>query len=376
MMKVFQEQNDIIFLISGRPLPAMLDMAFYSTNHNKKVLVILLERGEDDLRIDKSIINFELITITVPYKTVDLKRIISIPAIYKKIKHIIQSTLKPGGIIFTASYDLLLFAYFIAGTKRYKIRHQVRDLHALQLSDSAKARFFIALEKSLLKRVEKLVVSSPEFGDKYYKKIFSREIVLLENLPAKNVWDNFKKEKSSFFSIGFIGILRYKPSLYQLVDAVEELNGKGIEMKVLFAGGGNSRDLKEKIKVENLFEIQGPYEYAKDIKDLYRALDLIYAVYDNKDRNCQLAMPNKFYESIITGIPILVASGTFIGKMVEQLGIGATVSTGDKDALITLLSNTEQPGSWYQRALKNLTEIDITPYYEAYEKAMKRSVLF
>ena len=86
-------------------------------------------------------------------------------------------------------------------------------------------------------------------------------------------------------------------------------------------------------------------------------------------------MPNKFYESIISRIPIMVASGTFVGREVERLGIGILVKSGDVINLEVLLSEVNNPNSWYEQALKALHSIDPETYYLAYYEAIKSSVL-
>jgi glycosyltransferase involved in cell wall biosynthesis len=367
---------DIIFLITGKPLPAMLDMAFYATNFGKKAAMMVLERNEEDLKLDTSLVNYEIITIFVSYKSVDLRRFTSIPSIYRKLKSGITNRLKPSGIIVTGSYDLLVFAQVLNRGKKYKIRHQVRDLHVLQLSGTFMSRIFVKFEKYLLKNVESVLVSSEAFADSYYKKIFKGDVILLDNTPSKNTWTGFnKKQLSKTLVIGFIGIIRYKISLNQLIDAVENLLLQGYSIKVIFAGGGKIDDLKSKLKFKDNFEFFGPYEYSKDIKNLYSKIDLIYAVYDSFDPNCQLAMPNKFYESIISKIPLLVASNTFVGKEVMRVGIGRTVLSGNVSDLEILLKEACENQGWFREASINLLSVDPEFYYDQYVRAMKSSVL-
>lgn len=369
------KEYDIIFLITGKPLPAMLDMAFFSQKAGQRTLMVVLERGIDDLKVDKALIDYDYININVPYKQVDLKRLFSLPSVYRKLRSLVRSHLKSNGILYTSSYDLLLFGRMIAAGKNYRIRHQVRDLHHLQLGTNLKSKAFRSLETFLLKKVECIVVSSSGFIDKYYGDIYEGKKILLENTPSASTWESFRRERDeSVFRIGYIGIIRYKKSLYQLIDAVQSLASEGIRIKVRFAGGGNTEDIRQRITRPELFEFEGSYEYTKDIKRLYKDLDLIYAVYDSYDLNCQVAMPNKFYEAIISKIPIVVAKNTFLEKEVKRVGIGEAVLSEDVESLKSLLSDAVEFKGWYKQSLDNLNRADANEYFAAYEHAMHESI--
>ncbi len=368
---------DIVFLYSGNPLPAMLDMAYYAHNSGLKVGTIILERGRGDLILDSSLVNYELKVINVNYKSVSLSRFMSVPLMYAKLNSYIKNNLKRGGIVIPGSYDLLVYIYLIKLTSNFFIYYQVRDLHALQFGKGILPSIIRRFEKLMLKKVDKILVSSTGFIDHYFKKIYNGNIVLIENIPSREVWGNFKFTKSNLFTIriGFIGIIRYKESLFQLIEAVEELNIQGYSFEVFFAGGGDTSDLKQKIKQKEKFIFQGAYEYAKEIIELYNKIDLIYSVYDGNDFNCKVAMPNKFYESIITKKPILVASNTFLASKVEEYGIGANVISGDKCILVEKLKQINQENSWFKNAQSNLLKLESEDLFKSYEISLKEAIL-
>ena len=128
-----------------------------------------------------------------------------------------------------------------------------------------------------LKLVDVLITSSQGFMDSYYTKLFSGKVILLENVPPLEIWNGFikKTKNNDEIIIGFIGILRYKKSIFALIDAVEALREKGKNVKVLFAGGSMGDDLKEiksKITLKDGFIFSGPYKYSSDIQDLYKKI--------------------------------------------------------------------------------------------------------
>jgi len=368
---------DIVFLYSGNPLPAMLDMALYANNKGLKVGSIILERGRGDLILDSSLVNYNLKIINVNYKSVSLERFISLPLMYFKLFKYIRANLKKDGIVIPGSYDLLFYSYLIKLSVDFSIYYQVRDLHSLQFGKGFLPPIIRGIEKLMLKQVKKILVSSPGFIDYYYKKIYDGNFVLVENIPSNNVWKSYKYSNSirTNIRIGFIGIIRYKDSLFQLIEAVEELNNEGYSFEVLFAGGGDTSDLQQKIKLKDSFIFNGPYEYAKDIVELYSKIDLIYSVYDGTDFNCMVAMPNKYYESIITKKPILVASNTFLASRVQNVGIGAEVISGDKYSLMEKLKQIDQPNSWFYNAQNNLLKLNADDLFKSYEYSLNEALL-
>lgn len=363
---------DVLFVYSGNPLPAMLDMVNYAHKAGLMVGAIILERGRGDLILDSSLVNYELKIINVNYTSVNLSRVTSFPSTLVKIFKYIKSNLKDGGIIIPGSYDLLVYTYLINFRLNFKIFYQVRDLHLLQFGKGLLPSFIRFFEKLMLKKVELILVSSPGFIDYYFKNIYNGNSILIENIPAKEVWDNYKISNSNYntIRIGFIGIIRYKESLFQLIEAVEELNNQGYPFEVLFAGGGCTYDLEQKIKQKDKFLFKGAYEYAKDIVELYSNIDLIYSVYDGNDFNCKVALPNKLYESIITKKPIIVASNTFLANKVENYGIGTNVISGDKYSLIDKLQQIYQEKNWFITARNTLLTIDSNDLFKSYENSL------
>ena len=80
---------------------------------------------------------------------------------------------------------------------------------------------------------------------------------------------------------------------------------------------------------------------------------MLYAVYDASNPNVKIALPNKLYESVYCEIPIIVAKGTYLAEIVNQWGVGVSVSHNDpfdlEEQLKQLIYNTEK----YERITEN-----------------------
>ena len=86
-------------------------------------------------------------------------------------------------------------------------------------------------------------------------------------------------------------------------------------------------------------------------------------------------MPNKFYESIITKKPILVASDTLLADEVEKHGIGSSVNSGSKLSLIEKLRLIKVENEWFETAKKNLGAYNSAHLFESYEDSLKEVFL-
>ncbi len=352
----------------------MLDMARYAKAEGLNPLMIILEMDVDDLRIDYDLVDFDIKIINVSYKYISWKRLMHFPKTSKQIYRLIKSGLAENGIVMSATYDLLAIAYLSSVFIKFRIKHQVRDLVKLQMGTGFLSWVIRYLEKFMLRRVELIAVSSDEFYHSYYKKLYKGEYVLTENVPPSDVWEGFTKDKSKVFTIGYIGIVRYKEPLYELIRTTERLFEEGYNVKVHFAGGGVVDDLKALINQDHLFKFSGSFEYSKDIKRLYADVDLIFAVYDAQDLNCQVAMPTKYYESITARIPILVSSNTYIGRVVEEQRTGSSVDLKMPDNMYDLLLDAINNRGWYKEAQDNLDRFNIKELYRAYLNALAKCI--
>lgn len=362
-----------ILFYSGNPLPAMLEVGFEARKRGCDVDLILIDRMENDLRVDEALVNYPVQRIISPHNGVNFMRLFDFVRVLPKMLWALKRLSQKESIVITSSFDTLFVAKLFSRFFDIRIRHQVRDLHAIQLGSGLAAWALKGLERWLLKSVEMLIYSAPSFFDEYYGDIFEGQTVLLENLPQESAWRSFNSSRLSGnkLRIGYIGIIRYMSPLANLIDAVDHLRSKGFDCSTLFAGGGNSEPLKRHAGNRDGIYFNGPFEYTSQVADLHRDVDLIFAVYDRFDRNCQIAMPTKFYESLITRIPIVVSKDTYVGRVVEQMGIGVAVDGESVDELIAVLGAVFDKGSWYSNAKLKLEGLNIDRWYQSYRNSLE-----
>ncbi len=117
------------------------------------------------------------------------------------------------------------------------------------------------------------------------------------------------------------------------------------DLHFVFAGEGRYRALAERYAKEGgsfLYKGRIPYAEVLEIESRSRVLS---AVYSPAKRNHRLCAPNKFYEALALGRPVIVCRGTGIDRIVEEKGIGAVIhyDAGEfYEALYSLLSDQKK----------------------------------
>ena len=262
-------------------------------------------------------------------------------------------------VIYAEGLDTLLIACEYKKRRKVRIFFEVADLRENFIKKPASIieNIFTAIllrqEKKAFKDVEYLIITSPKFYDCHYKRLIDEEHTLyIPNLPELSIFKSYKKKVKDIFTVGFIGGIRYLDQMKMLVDASEK-----VKCKVLFAGaGGTTSDyLNIKAYCEGKENIQftGKYDYDTEVLGLYESVDCVYAVYDADNPNVRIALPNKLYESIICELPIIVAKGTYLNKLVKEWNVGDSVKHTDTQSLIRVLTRLKTNHSYYDSIVQS-----------------------
>ena len=346
------------------------------------VMLICAKRRQSSLwdsnRCDDIICN--IIETEMPTRNHLLKRYFC----YKGFKNKAIESLKeydPDAIYIEGIDCLLIASEYRRKYKDTKIYYEIGDL-AFEYQGTGgplirKAINYIMseIEVRCLGDIHKLIVTSPMFYMTRYRKYLSKErCIYIPNFPDISFFECYEHKSSGRFSIAFIGAIRFLDQMKMLIDATE-----GVDIDVYFIGGSHEEDILKELKEyaaerTNVFFL-GKYNYNQDIARLYGMVDCVYSVYDVRNLNVRIALPNKLYESIICGLPILVAKNTYLGKLVRRWGVGIAVPHDEvgtlRDALIKLKSDSEFYASIVRGCAKKRREFMEQDYMEVLIKEFK-----
>jgi len=200
------------------------------------------------------------------------------------------------------------------------------------------ANYYLWKEKHLLKHVDKIITVNEPLKN-YFNKIINLPINIIMNCKSL---DNIKYKPliNKKFSLLYIGTLEKSRFLLELISVVQELP----DVQCIIAGKGKARFveiLKNKcLKIQNVdFIGKIPME---EVLPMTKKADVIVCLFDPHSKNNQVGLPNKVFEAMVCGKPIICTKGIYSGKFVLKEKCGLAVDyyrQSLKEAIIKLRDN-------------------------------------
>lgn len=256
-----------------------------------------------------------------------LRRVPTLAQAIFKIRGKEKSGESPPDLAYAFGLDMALVAGFSI-RKSVPLVYETGDLQNPLPHGSLKSRALAAADKFAVGRARLLAATSPRFIEEYFEIIapgVTSRAVLVENQVSRDTARRFPrvlqaKEPGLPVRIGFVGRLRYPECLVPLMEAVGQESEK---FQLHVHGDGPLRETVERYaKLHDNILFHGSFRNPDDLENIYRSIDVNYVVYDNRDPNVRLALPNKLYESPYFGTPMIVAARTHLSERVAADGIG------------------------------------------------------
>lgn len=148
-------------------------------------------------------------------------------------------------------------------------------------------------------------------------------LTVIHNSPAsvpliKDISKNKKKER---VRIAYVGILMEGRLLKEMVHEISKMSD--VELHIGGFGKYEAFMEEQSSKYDNIV-YYGKLSYDKTLA-LENECDLMTAIYDPQIGNHRYAAPNKFYEALFLGKPLIMVDGTGMSNVVEQEDIGTLI---------------------------------------------------
>lgn len=197
---------------------------------------------------------------------------------------------------------------------------------------------------NIINRADATIICTEERKEQI-REAHPKHLVIIHNTPfieqlQKNSGLNFKSSTSKI-KIAYVGILADE----RLLTAIGKVLSNRNDIELHIGGFGPLESLFEELsnKCSNIF-YYGRIPYSQTL-DLESKCDIMTAIYDPSIENCRRAAPNKFYESLMLGKPVLMTRGTGMSNVVEQNNLGELIEfseEGFERGLDRLISRKEE----------------------------------
>ncbi len=215
-------------------------------------------------------------------------------------------------------YDIFDFYadHLRATPKALKRLARAIDLHAISRADA-----IILADDS---RWAQISGAKPKLSAVIYNS--PNEISLLAG-------DNQEACGESLLRVAYIGLLQVERGLYQMLEVMTGHPEWHLDLAGF--GGDEEQICAQAAMLQNVtWHGRVPYERALQIS---QSADVLFATYDPAIPNHRYASPNKLFEAMLLGKPIIVARETNMDRMIQQADCGIVVDYGDVPALESTL---------------------------------------
>lgn len=182
---------------------------------------------------------------------------------------------------------------------------------------------FSLIDLLLISKAKLIIVPHEDRIDKVLRK-YKDKIIVVYNTPEdiNGTYDQeadlSEKSRNKRLKIAYFGVLTEDRFIKQLCNVVSQ----DTRLELEIGGYGPLEDFvrSESYKCDRIyFHGKVPYDLVLQIQ---KKSDLLIAMYDPSIKNNRKSSPNKLYEAMMLGKPIIVAKGMGIDDFVSKAGIG------------------------------------------------------
>lgn len=231
----------------------------------------------------------------------------------------------------------------------------VFDMHELYedvgTGKNVRRKLLRAITKHYIRKSQAALYENDLYLKDPYKGV-QHKLLPLKNYPDASLISCEKKASSKVFRIGYYGGIRAQYNQFKtLFEAVKELT----DVMVYIRGCGP--DLLPVQKLSEMYPnvtVGGPFDGTKELGELYRNTDVVFAGYRPDSDTREYAEVVKFYECILTGTPIILTQEyTKMANMIKNRTYGLTCDTLNVKQLRDAIVKLKDDGEFYEKCVTN-----------------------
>ena len=273
-------------------------------------------------------------------------------------------------LLYSNDLDTLLPNYLVSRLRSIPLIYDSHEYftEVPELIDRPRVRsFWLRLEKLIFPRLKNVIAVNKEiariYSDKYGVPVSvvrnvppftPKETSALKNSSNKNS-SKLKSEKRKEVVLIYQGALNLGRGIELMIDCMEFLdNGR-----LLIVGTGDVEErLKKRVKVKRLSDrvhFKGRID-PTSLKSLTSQASLGFSLEEDMGLNYRLALPNKIFDYIHAGVPVIVSDLPVMKKFVIDNKVGAVLKDRTPEALSQLITKVLSERKSYDQNLRAAAE--------------------
>ncbi|WP_196596234.1 glycosyltransferase family 4 protein [Pectinatus frisingensis] len=264
---------------------------------------------------------------------------------------------KEYNIIHACDFDTALTGFLVSVLLKKKFIYDIFDYYvdAFSVPD---------LLQGVIRRIDSLIINHANAviicAEKRIKQIGSikcmKKLYIIHNSPKyvniDKKSDLIKVKNSNRIKFVYVGVLQKGRFIEELIDIIEKNNN--YELHIAGFGTLENKIIKSCKKNSNII-FYGRISYDQTLY-LEKQCDIMTALYDPRVRNHYYAAPNKFYEALMLGKPLIMVRGTGMADVIEKNDIGEVIEFNSISLKKGINNLVERRDEWYEMAdkMKNL----------------------
>jgi len=260
-------------------------------------------------------------------------------------------------VLHACDFDCVLPALLTKLTRHCRVIYDIFDFFA----DSRNLRFaalrtvFAFFERMCIRYVDAVILPTEtrveQVGSRWLR---SKNVVFIHNTPsidyslARQDGDGDGRDSRRPIRLLFVGSLLRDRCLEEVARWIRARD----DIELFVAGFGELEHVFADPRVGKNVHFLGVVPYRRAL-ELTASADVLFATYDPAIANHRYSAPNKLYEAMALGVPIIVAKDTNIDRIVEENDLGAVVVYGDEQSFVAAV---ERLGRLDPRSRKAFSE--------------------
>lgn len=226
-------------------------------------------------------------------------------------------------VIHAYDFDTGYTALKCAKLFRKKFVYDIPDYYIAShhLTGTKLGKIIQKLENSIINKADVTIICTEQRKEQIAGTT-PKKLVVVHNTPDVEIDSLDEKAESTRLKLVYVGIFGRTRFLDKIVETVAAR--EDCELHIGGFGAGMEPYFEEMAKQHDNILYYGRIPYDQTIA-LEQNCDVMCAIYDPAVPNHYYAAPNKFYEALLLGKPLIMARNTGMASVVEEYGLGEVI---------------------------------------------------